>query len=77
MMVSVRLTNCFLCFLTNINLSSTKRLDLMSEVFRHGEHVNVDVAKTGDNSSLHSPVIKALKVLHEQGFLPVFNYALQ
>jgi len=26
-----------------------KRLYLMSEVFRHGDHVNVDVAKKGDN----------------------------
>ena len=47
---------------------------LMSEVFRHDNYVNVDVAKTGDNSSLHSAVIKAPKVLHEQGFIPVFNY---
>jgi len=39
----------------------------MSEVFRHDDYVNVDVAKTGDNSSLHSTVIKALKVLREQG----------
>jgi len=30
--------------------------------------------QTGDNTSLHSPVIKVLKVLHEQGFIPVFNY---
>jgi len=33
----------------------------MSEVFRNGDYVNVDVKKTGDNSSLHSPVIKARK----------------
>ena len=40
----------------------------MSEVFRHGDNVNVNVAKTFDNSSLHSPVVKALNVLHEQSF---------
>jgi len=27
----------------------------MSEVFRHGDNVNVDVSKTSDNSLLHSP----------------------
>jgi len=47
---------------------------LISEVFRHGDYIDVDVAKTGDNMSLHSPVIKALNVLHEQCFIPVFNY---
>jgi len=46
----------------------------MTEVFLHGDYVNVDFAKTGDNWLLHSPVIKALKVLYEQGFIPVFNY---
>jgi len=40
---------------------------LMNEVFRHGDYVNVDVAKTGDDSSLHITVIKAMKVIHEQG----------
>jgi len=32
----------------------------MSEVLRHDDYVNVDGAKTGDNSSLHLTVIKAL-----------------
>jgi len=49
----------------------------MSEVFRHGDNINVDVAKTGGDSPLHSPVIKTLKVIHEQGFIPVFNYDLR
>ena len=66
----------FLYFLTNIKLSPLKRIELMTEVFRHGDYVNVDFAKTSDNWLLHSPVIKALKVLHEQGFIPVFNYDL-
>ena len=49
---------------------------------RHGDDVNgdVDVAKTGDTSSLHcrfSVVVKALTALHEQGFIPVFNYDLR
>ena len=49
----------------------------MSEGIRHGNNVNVDVAKTGDTSALRSPVIKALEVLHEQGFIPVFKYDLR
>jgi len=49
----------------------------MSEVFQHGNLVNIDVAKTGDDSWLHSPVIKALNVLYEQGFIPMFNYDLR
>ena len=47
---------------------------------RHGDDVNGDVAKTGDISSLHcrySAVIKALIALHEQGFIPFFNYDLR
>jgi len=36
----------------------------MSEVFRHDDYVNVDVAKTGDKSVAAFNVIKALKVLH-------------
>jgi len=40
-------------------------------VFQHC--VNVEVAQIGHNSLLHSPVINALKVLREQGFIPVFN----
>jgi len=35
----------------------------MNEVFQHDDYVNVNVAKTGDNSSLHLTVIKALEVL--------------
>ena len=37
----------------------------MIDVFGHDDYVNVDVAKTGDNSSLHLTVIKAMKLLHE------------
>ena len=32
---------------------------------------------TGDNSLLHSPVINALRVLHEQGCIPIFNYEIR
>ena len=46
----------------------------MIDVFGHDNYVNVDVAKTGDNSSLHLTVIKAMKLLHEQGFIPVVKY---
>ena len=38
----------------------------MNEVFRYCDYVNDDVAKTGDNSSLHITVIKSMKVLHDQ-----------
>jgi len=48
----------------------------MSEVFLHDDYVNVDVAITGDNSSLHLTVIKVLKVLHNKDFIPVLNYDL-
>ena len=54
-----------------INSDPLKHLDLTSDVFRHGDYVYDSVAKTGDNSLLHSTVIKSLKVLHEQGFIPV------
>ena len=46
----------------------------MVDVFGHDDYVNVDVTKTGDNSSLHLTVIKAMKLLHEQGFIPVVKY---
>ena len=59
-----------------LNSDWLKHLDLMSEVFLHDDYVNVDVAIKGDNSLLHLTVIKALKVLHEQGFIPVLNYDL-
>ena len=47
----------------------------MVDVFGHDDYVNVDVTKTGDNSSLHLTVIKAMKLLHEQGFIPVEDNA--
>jgi len=48
--------------------------------YRHGDDVTGDDAKTGDTFSVHcrfSAVIKALIALHEQGFIPVFNYVLR
>jgi len=42
-----------------LNSVPLKRLDLIGKVFRHGDFINVDVAKTGDNSTV-------IKVLYEQ-----------
>jgi len=35
----------------------------MNKVFQHGDYVNVDFAKTGDNSLLHATVETKLTVL--------------
>ena len=43
----------------------------MIEVFLHDDYVNVDVAKIDNKLSLDSTVINALKLLHEQGLIPV------
>ena len=44
---------------------------------RHSEDVNGDDAKTGDTSSLHCRFSSVIIALHEQGFIPVFNYDLR